>query len=637
DLNVRDFTQSVRQSENFTIDQFSGRVLSRLNDLHKFLGTDLNTPVIEGVTTSGVIEDVIAIGSGDMDRVDAFSIRANEVEQDLLVFDENLLPRNRTRFHFVNSISRIETTSDASNLSVITGELPFFIIGGRATDVDLRVAGTLGLVDIDRTMDEESSIFVSGPNGNVGTIRVGQNLKGTINVTGSVDEITVGNHLRGQITIDGSNQLFDALGRLYIGNRLIDGVIDIMGNVGTIESAKSLGLQGAELTIDGNLDNLLVGTSSAHDGAELAATLLINGDLLNAEVTGRVSNRMVIKGDSNTFSVTADAKSANQDILTADVTVLGRARNVTFTGGNVAAGFRTGENLQDMRITDGNLAESGEVASAFGDVQRVRIDNGDLLGAVRAENGQIGQIDVSGSNMGANAVISALSADSINFDGTMLAGALIDVLNQLGSLVVGVDIQAGATVRAGGADRVDVGNDIFGALMLGAQAALSRVEVGRDVRGQIHIDTDADLRIGRNLMPDAVLQTGVSVSGDAVLFDVGDTVFGDVFVDGTIASFSAQAITSAVITAGHNIDRMIVDEWISHSLIQAGVSRGEDGMFATTLAGTDFGETARAGSFDLLRVEKIDESVIAAGGKFRRLDVRDEIENSSVSSGFNVG
>lgn len=125
ELPVTSFTPSARASEVGLIDPYTLQGPSRINDLHAYLGTSGAAPVIPGVTTSGLIEDVEARSSRNLGNVRAYQIRGTTPIP--IGFDPgsySFVPY--MVLNAADSISTIQTASTINTLYLTTGRLGTF-------------------------------------------------------------------------------------------------------------------------------------------------------------------------------------------------------------------------------------------------------------------------------------------------------------------------------------------------------------------------------------------------------------------------------------------------------------------------------------------------------------------------------
>ena len=144
------------------------------------------------------------------------------------------------------------------------------------------------------------------------------------------------------------------------------------------------------------------------------------------------------------------------------------------------------------------------------------------------------------------------------------------------------------------------------------------------------IGADAALTVGRNLLSGAT----AAIGGDLTTLNVLGAIRGGVFVDGAGRSFRAGSLDGAVVTTGFGLQSLRVDDDVTNSLLQAGVSRGGDGAFGTT----DLNETSRMARVKAITIRgAMTDSIIASGGAIDQATVSAGMTNSSISAGLSLG
>jgi len=607
-LSTLDYSNEVRFSETYGLagwDPLFDQYLDGRNDIHAFLGTSALAPL----DVAGVMDLVIGQASYDLGIVRAYQI-------------------TNSNFAYGNSIDGISTLAEMENVEVATGRIGYFKPAGDVTDLSLTIAGRIDRLTINGSLLGASLITANGPNGDIRNVNITGDMEGTISAQGIIRTIVIGGDLTGSIIAEATNGGRYALQTLRLGGSLTNGALDINGSVGTIDAAGSLGAAGDSLHVNGDLRTLKVGTNKLVDGSELALDLDVVGNLGALDVTGLVSGNAFVGGDISRMTVRADAATAGGDLITSPITALGEIGSATISDGNLAADLTAGQDLRTFKLTNGDVNAGVTVASAFGDINRASITNGDLLGAIRAPNGTINSLTVTGSDLGPASSVSAESVAALNIAGSILAGASVDVINSLDRLQVGLDIQAGAAVTAGSASSVQVGRDLAGNVTLGYYDRGSTVSVARDLSGNLTVGADTRLTVGGDISGTA------SISGDLTSLQAGRMVLASLLVGGSAGSLRIGSVNSSIITAGYNIQSISVTTTFANGLIQVGVGSGNDGTFGTG----DLNETGRMGELGQLSIGgAMTNSIIAAGGEIARATLSGGMTNSSVSSGLNIG
>ena len=736
-LNALSYTPSVRRSQDFEFDPHSHVNITTTNDLHLVMGTSLATPL----DMSGLIVAMEAEGGRDLGTVSAYQITPDNASGGGLGGDSNI--------DFANSIRGISTDDSVDGLEVTTGSLQFFKPGSDVSNLDMKVAGQIKDVRIRGDLLDNSSIFAQGPNGDIRKFRVDGTMDGDIHAEGRVGTIDVREDLSGSVTIMATNEGREALKKMLLGGSLTSGTMNIRGSVGTINAADSLGdptMPREKLTIHGDVKSLLVGTSRGINGSTLDLDLTVLGTVSRFDVTGMVTGKVTVEKDVKKYNVRSDIATAGGNIFTGATQIFGSARNVTFTGGHVAADFVVGDELKKFQITDGDLASEAAVSSSFGDIGTLNIKGGDLIGSVLANNGQIKTIKVTGSDIGGGigtilflansgdgdtvtvgdgettvtfefddgmgggvmpdstsvmigatpedsadnlevainaspliltvvenpteakqlnltntltpstvpitttssnlsvagaepSVISAQSISTLKVDGTLKTGSTISINRDVRQFDIGKKagaadaLETGATVTIGSAQKFTLGSHMQGTLTLGQHAKSTTVKIKGDLGGTTNVDGNATISVDGNVLAGST----ISARRDLDKLDVKQTVSGDVFVDGRGGDFKFAALTGAVVTTGFGLDHLTVTGTIDTSLVQAGIRRGTDGVFATTEAAKDADEFSGMADIGTVSTNAVTDSILATTGTWDRFDVKTTMTGSSASSGFSFG
>src|SRR5262249_58326643 len=93
----------------------------------------------------------------------------------------------------------------------------------------------------------------------------------------------------------------------------------------------------------------------------------------------------------------------------------------------------------------------------------------------------------------------------------------------------------------------------------------------------------------------------------------------------------------AVRPRGNEITLVQVTGDIGHSLVQAGISGGSDGVFGASPAAKDADETSRMATIAKVTAGSVTGSVLAAGGVFSSLTVTGAMTDSTAVSGLSLG
>ena len=198
---------------------------------------------------------------------------------------------------FANNIGSITTTSNDDGLSVITGKLQSFHPGGNIDHLTFQIAGPIQKLTLNGDVTSNSIISASGRNGNIGTLRVGGTMQGSITASRRIASATIGGNLSGTISAKQINVL-KVVGSLTGGN------LDIEGNVNSIHFLGDLGLPDETLTIHGSVNSIKI-------GGNLNADISVEGNLGTllvgqSVITGTLTD---IDGNLNFLTVDGDVQS----------------------------------------------------------------------------------------------------------------------------------------------------------------------------------------------------------------------------------------------------------------------------------------------------------------------------------------
>lgn len=566
-LSVLDYSPSVRYSQDGDWDPFNQR-LSPENDLHRFLGTTLIDPIITGISESGMIEDVTAEVNKSIGVVRAFRMQGKQIPGMPISFP-GTLPANT--FHASDYIGGFIILEDIRDgLEITTGRLGIFRPGGDVYGLDMSIAGRIDRIDIRGSLLADSVIFAHGANGDINYVHIAGNMDGDIHASGKVGTILIDGNLTGNIIIDGTNRTSNVLSLLRLGGSLTRGSLDIKGDVGTIDVAGSLGAMGDRLVIDGDLAAIRVGTNPTINGSALALDLAVTGNLGSLAVTGRSTGNIFVGGDATSMSVQSDPATVGHTLMSGNVDILGTLRGLTVRGGDLNAMVTAGKDITTATVTDGSLGEDASLTSAYGNVGTVSIRNGDLLGDVRAPDGTIRSLTVTGSDLGTQGTIQAAALGTFRLDGSVLSGATIDITGAVTSFQIGRDVEHGASIRLGKVPSVLIGGDALGQMILGFNPTGTILTIGGDLGGSVEIDGKATITARGDMKDDSRLV----VTGNVPSFTVTGTVSGTAVVDGSGGTFHFGSLSGAVITTGFDLLRLNLDGDASNSAVQVGISRG---------------------------------------------------------------
>ena len=196
-LPVTAYESVVRQSETGTqFDPITGQPISFLNDIGVLLGTTAATPVIAGVTDSGVIEDLTLTGSREADNITAWSIRGRVLTNPdttgfILSKTGGASSISITTFNIANKIGNLTVAGPVNGLVLVTGRTTQFNFGGSVANLSMNVAGPIGNLVFKSSLLGSSSIVSSGPSGKIGSLVVHGNFSGTIKAIRGIGSIII--------------------------------------------------------------------------------------------------------------------------------------------------------------------------------------------------------------------------------------------------------------------------------------------------------------------------------------------------------------------------------------------------------------------------------------------------------------
>ncbi len=319
------------------------------------------------------------------------------------------------------------------------------------------------------------------------------------------------------------------------------------------------------------------------------------------------------------------------------VTIGGELGRATFTGGDLGDGrttilFTVGGNVKSATLTGGDLAAGFTLQSLLGDITKFDLRGGDLNGVLQALAGDVVSVTITGSDL--NGTISGVSGKSIRIPGMVNSGAVINFTHGLGSLTVGDSVAASADIDLGYLNTLSVTNDFAGDLNVGYNSRGTRATIGGDwmVATDSLIDAKLTLSVGGDLMSQALGDT-LHVGRDIVRSTVGGTTTVNLVGEGNGGTMSfAGPIVGSVITFAQGAKSFSATS-IDNSLIQFGVSDGDDDVFAPTPTGNDANEATRIAHVSRFTAASMTNSVYASGGNTDTF-TSGTMDNSSAMFGY---
>lgn len=474
-LSTNNVTPSVRRSEFETISSLTGQPISPFNDIHQYLSTSAATPVIPGVTDTGVVEDLNATGNQNLGSLTAWSIRGS------------LPGQVNTVLGFAGTIGTLSTRSIINGLTIIAGSVGTFSPASDVLALNMTVSGAFRNLRINGNLASNSRIELNGPSSSLGNMLVRGNFEGSLVVAGRVGTINVQGNLvstdpaNPAITINPAGPVRgNVLNRLSVGGSIV-GDVTINGNVGTIVVPGSLGVAGNSFTITGNLANLNVGGNRRlPPGQQMAMNVTVGGTVGTINVRGRMTGALTATGSIRNIRVQSDG-SAERDLIAGDITSLtGDIQTLSVAGGDVAANVTAFNRLRTVNVQGGSVAANSTLGTVAGDIGNINIRGGNLLGSVRSGDEfttglrPVGNLTVDGQ-LGDGTTAYSVKAASIRqlrvrgsvFSSTDLATPEVLVQGNLAQLAVGGNVNAGVTIRAGSISRQQISGEVAGEIVVG--------------------------------------------------------------------------------------------------------------------------------------------------------------------------
>jgi len=474
-LSTNNVTSAVRRSEFETIDSATGLPLTTGTDIHLYLSTSAATPVIEGITNTGVIEDLTANGNNNLGSISGWTIRGSNPGT------------TNTELLFAGNIGSITSRTIINGLTIRAGSIGTFAPGSDVLALDMTVAGSVRSLNIKGSLASNSRINLQGPNATLGSLTVRGNFDGSLTVVGRVNSINIGGNLSSGDPSQPALSITppagfrgNALGKLTVGGS-ITGNINVGGNVGTINVPGSFGVSGNTFTITGNLGTLNVGTNRRLPaGRQLASNLTVSGTVGTISVRGRITGAVTATGSIRNIRVQSDG-DANRTLVAANITsTAGDIQTLNVTGGDIGANVTAFNRLRTINIAGGSVNSGATVSTVAGDVGKISVRNGNLLGSVRSGDPAttglraIGNINVDGQ-LGDGEAAYAIRGSSLKqlrvgrsvFASSDTIANEVDITGPISQLTVGGDVNSGVTIRAGAIARQRISGQVFGDIIIG--------------------------------------------------------------------------------------------------------------------------------------------------------------------------
>jgi hypothetical protein len=437
-------------------------------DLFFALGVTPAAPNVAGVTDTGVVEDVVAQGSGTFGTLQAQKVRTSLplFTPVTLPFKSQLnIPEIGVPFDmslaFAGGVQNLMVRGLIDGLQVTAGHLAGFFHSGSISRVGISIAGPINNFvvkgNVGQTVTDPSTgnaipdsyIQANGPSGFITHFYVAGSLFANVTANSHIGVMTILRDVQGSITSNGqSNGL--SLGSLLIGGALRDGALNIEGNAGSITTVYGVGTPGGTFTINGALQRLTVGTSHS-PGNILALNVHVTAGLGALTVFGRIDGNVTVDSDLNSLHVMATAPGGNA--INGNLTIGGRLNSAAVVNGNIAGNVTVNSTIGNFVLNRGSVLHSSTITSQVDSIRSFRIVGGTafgLFGNLLGGSSQGGLIDISGSlGNGTDAAnITAATGSTFHIRGSIVSGGSISVAGQLDLLFVNGNIEPGAVVAA---------------------------------------------------------------------------------------------------------------------------------------------------------------------------------------------
>ncbi len=185
-LPVTSFTPSVRLSEKYRFDPYTGAAMDFFTDLHAALGTSSRKPIRTASTFGGGILNSTFVSSRDLGALTADRIADVTVS-------------------YGNEISTIAARKTISKMTVTSGSIKNLTTGGSMDRSTFTVAGPINNIHIGGSYRGSNRILTQGPNGSIGTMVVDGSLYGVVESTVSFNTLRVGGAVGSSQILTGGN------------------------------------------------------------------------------------------------------------------------------------------------------------------------------------------------------------------------------------------------------------------------------------------------------------------------------------------------------------------------------------------------------------------------------------------------
>lgn len=650
DLSIGAYTASVRASEfdpdNATMynDLFTALSIHEL--WGHFTSASLHSRSFQALDDqytykAGVIYGIMAHGTLDLGAVKAYRIESAE-------------------FNYANSVNGLKADESIIRTDLITGRINEIATGSSKSQGNIGastfvVSGNISSINV--YGDIYDTDILTNNNGALGKMNVNK-LKGTgqggnlygseITVAGRINTIKVDGDIDGTtiVVLSGTSGAY-AINSLTLGGNLVDSFLDFQDDVNTIKVAGSFGSVGDQLVIKGSLKSLSVGTDRKINDVIMGLDLFVLGDLGTVNVRGNVLGDITVQGSLKSLTITPDAMINSNDIsgaLEGDVTVTESIGSITVRNGNVTGNITAGRDLTKFTITNGSFHSTASARSVFGAIKTFTV-TGDMNGLLSVDQGDITTLRI-GGDMGSNASVYADNVKTITITGQLQGGAGLYVKEVINTLTAGyigdvdtmVNIVAGGvnTLTAKGIRNVNNG-DIYANLDLGPTDKVTRINAAGNLGGSAIIRGDLAVTVRGDVDMDTTEGQGITVVGNVTTFSVTGNLSGGLYVKGTVSSLTAGSVSDAIFTSGFDVKTINIKGEVTNSVFQVGIWAGEDLIFTSIDGQQDLGEVNRKAALKTFKAANVSNTIIAAGGDIGTVTIGQNLEESSVSSGYSIG
>ncbi|MBL4701673.1 MAG: hypothetical protein JKX85_10495 [Phycisphaeraceae bacterium] len=356
-----------------------------------------------------------------------------------------------------------------------------------------------------------------------------------------------------------------------------------------------------------------------------------------------------------TQSVAGTLAQFGLSLISGNVIVHGFLNSITANKGHITGDVMAGGNINAVTVANGSLGLDHRMtlSSTFGDIGNVSVSNGNINAQVVATNGSINSFSSTASSTStasqvrgdllATSSINARQLTSMTLGGDIQSGVNINSEYHTNTFNVTGNVEDGASVTLGDLSNATIGGNFKGDLTVNAiNGSRPTFTVNGDMDGTANFGENATVVVKGDFGTDSTSNARLNIDGNGWLFVTGD-MHGDLIVGSRLEHLTARNIQDSVIVAGGRIDNITVTQDIEDSIIQAGLSAGNDGMFASANNGTGFptmADTLEGGTLEKivnLTAKVISNSIIAAGHDINTFRANTSISNSTVVSGFVLG